>query len=227
MGARTKPNWLFRILVIISLGAHGLIFAEISDIYTSHNLSFIELTLQDISNPTTRIIPRPRCRHNKVPLPVDVKKITCLRRLDRLPKPIQMKPMKVDCPNSIGECIGSPDVLASNDMGLAEWDSDLEPFVEYDTANSYLEMVKFRIERKKKYPERARERQIEGRISIRFIITQTGDVKAVEIVKKTGHESLNNAALAAVKNAAPFQKPPSRFFEGDITLMVTIIFELT
>ena len=227
MRSITKPNWLFRVLVIISMGIHALIFARISEVYTLPNLTFIELSLKDISDSTARIIPRPRCRRKKPPLTVDVKKLTYTRRLNKLPQPIQMKPIKTDCPNSIVECIGSPDVSSLNELGFVQWNPNLEPFVEYESANSYLEMVKLRIEREKKYPERARVRQIEGHIAIRFIITQKGDVKAVEILKKSVHESINRAALAAVKNAAPFQKPPSRFFEGDITLKVTIVFELT
>ncbi len=227
MGALAKPNWLFRILVIISLGIHAMIFAQISEIYTSHDLTYLELTLQDISDQTARIIPRPRCRQKKPPLPLKEKRITRARRLNRLPKPLQIKPLKTDYPDSLVECIGGPDDSIPNELGLAQWNPDLEPFVEYTSAKSYLEMVKLRIEREKKYPESARARQVEGHIAIRFMITQKGYIKAVEIVKKTGHESLNNAALAAVENAAPFQRPPSQFFKGDITLMVTIVFELT
>lgn len=226
MRAITKPNWLFRILVCISLGIHALIFARISEVYTSPNLTFIELTLQDISDSTARIIPRPRCRRKKSPQPVDENKITHTMRLNKLPKPIKMKSMKIDCPNSAVECIGGSEVFFPNELGLVQWNPNLEPFVEYETANSYLEMVKLRIERKKKYPESARSRQLEGYITIRFIIKQNGSVGTVEIVKKSGHDSLNKAALASVKKAAPFQKPPSRFFEGDITLKVTIVFEL-
>jgi len=227
MGPKTKPNWLLRILVVISLGIHALIFARISEVYRSNNLTFIELALQNISSPVTRFIPRPRCRPKKPPLPLEVKKITHTRRLNKLPKPIQMKPVESDCPNSIGECIGGPGGSSLNEMGLAQWNPKLEPFVEYDTAKSYLEMVKLRIEREKKYPENARSRQIEGHITIRFTITQNGDVGASEIEQKSTHDSLNKAALAAVRNAAPFQKPPSRFFKGDIMLTVTIVFELT
>ena len=227
MEARAKSNWLFRVLVLISLGIHALIFARISEVYRSHNLTFIELALQDISNPVTRVIPRPRCRPKKPPLPVEVKKITHTRKLNKLPKPIQMKPVESDCPNSIGECIDGPGSSGLNEMALAQWNPKLEPFVEYDTANSYLEMVKLRIERERKYPESAKNRQAEGHITIRFIITQMGDVRDAKIVKKSRHDSLNKAALNSVKNAAPFQRPPSRFFKGDITLTVTIVFELT
>ncbi len=227
MGSISKPNWLFRILLVVSLGIHTVIFARISGIYTSHDLTYLELTLQDISGPTSRIIPRPRCRQKKQPLPVMEKRITCARRLNKLPKPIQVRPLKTGDSDSLVECIGGPDVSIPNELGLAQWNPDLEPFVEYDSANSYLEMVKLRIEREKKYPENARARQTEGHIAIRFIITHKGTVGDIEIIKKSVHDSLNKAALAAVKNAAPFQKPPSRFFEDDITLMVTIVFELT
>ena len=127
----------------------------------------------------------------------------------------------------MSECIGSPENLVANEFGLAQWDPDMTPFVEYETAAGYLEMVKLRIEREKKYPEGAKTRQIEGRITVRFVITSDGNIKGVEITKKSRHNVLNQAALAAVKKAAPFQKPPPRFFKGDVALTVTIVFELT
>jgi protein TonB len=225
--ANTKPNWLLRILVLFSLGFHAMVFGRISEVYMAHNLTCIELTLEDISDPTTRIIPRPRHRQKMPPSPLDVKKITYTRRLNNPVKPIPMKPVKVDSPNSIGESIAGVAVSGLNETGLAQWNPKLEPFVEYDTVGSYLEMVKLRIEREKKYPESAMSRQLEGHITIQFIIAQNGDVVSVEIEKQSPHDCLNKAAIAAVENAAPFQKPPSRFFKGNITLTVTIAFELT
>ena len=226
MGSGLKPNWLLRTLVVFSIGVHALIFARVAEFYSPQALSYIELTLQDNTNPSPRIIPRPRCRPKKPPSPVDLKKVKCIKRIPDLPKPIRMDPIKTACSNS-GECIGGPGALVQNEFGLVHWDPNMAPFVEYETAASYLEMVKLRIEREKRYPENARTRQIEGHITVQFVITPEGNIKRAAIVKKSGHAVLNEAALLAVNKAAPFQKPPPRFFKGDVTLTVTIVFELT
>ena len=226
MGAGSKPNWLLRTLIIFSIGIHALIFARVAEFYSPHALSYIELNLQDITSLSTRIIPRPRCRPKKPPSPVKVKKIEFVKKIPALPKPIRMNPIKRNCPNS-GECISRPEDLSANEFGLVQWDPNLAPFVEYETAASYLEMVKLRIERAKKYPEVAKNRQIEGQITVRFVILSDGNTEGVELAKKSRYSVLNRAAIAAVKNAAPFQKPPPRFFKGDVSLTVTIVFELT
>jgi len=46
-------------------------------------------------------------------------------------------------------------------------------------------------------------------------------------VKTSRYKVLDIAALKAVKDAAPFPKPPSRFFKGEIPLELTVVFELT
>ena len=68
---------------------------------------------------------------------------------------------------------------------------------------------------------------MEGRVTVRFAITSGGDIKDVKIIKKSRNRHLNEAALAAVKLSAPFPKPPARFFKEDLTLVITIVFELT
>lgn len=84
------------------------------------------------------------------------------------------------------------------------------PIVEYAMPDSYLEMVRLKIERHKKYPDTAKIRQIEGNVTVRFTITPKGSVYRVEIVKSSEHSILDTAALKAVNNADPFPKPPAR-----------------
>jgi protein TonB len=98
---------------------------------------------------------------------------------------------------------------------------------EYVTTNSYLEMVRLRIERYKRYPDAARCRNIEGRVTIRFIIKPDGGVRDVEVAKCSRNRALDLAALKAVQDAAPFPKPPSHLFKGAIPLELMIVFELT
>jgi protein TonB len=98
---------------------------------------------------------------------------------------------------------------------------------DFATSSSYLEMVKLKIERYKKYPETARVARIEGSVTVRFKIRPSGNVSGVRVIKTSNHDDLDHAALKAVKDAAPFPRPPERFFKGAIPLKLTIVFELT
>ncbi len=99
------------------------------------------------------------------------------------------------------------------------------------TMKSYLEYHGYndtaKIERHKKYPDTAKNKQIEGNVTVRFTITPKGSVYRVEIVKSSGHSILDTAALKAVNDADPFPKPPARLFKRDIPLELTIAFEST
>jgi protein TonB len=88
-------------------------------------------------------------------------------------------------------------------------------------------MVRLKIERHKKYPDSARIRQIEGSVTVCFVITPEGDIKSAEVVRTSGNRALDGAALMAVKDAVPFPKAPASLFKGDIPLELTIVFELT
>jgi len=144
-------------------------------------------------------------------------------------KPIKPEPAARDLPDSLVERVSMPEMPAVSGLNIADWTPEKVEEVsgEYGTSNSYLEMVRLKIERHKKYPDIARTRQIEGRVTIRFVITLEGDIKGSKIVKTSGHIHLDEAALTAVKLSAPFPKPPKQFFKGEITLAITVVFELT
>jgi protein TonB len=59
------------------------------------------------------------------------------------------------------------------------------------------------IERVKSYPRMARERGIQGVVQVRFKLRPTGDVEAVEIVKSSGYDILDDASIRTVYRAAP------------------------
>ena len=216
-----KPNWLLRSLLGVSLGIHVIIFMHVAGIYQSNALTYIELTLQDVSRPPPRSIPRPR-RRPKAPQPMDVKRLNITQRQIPSFKPIRIEPAEKDLPNSLVEGISMPDIGAGSGLSIADWSPG-----ELDTSNSYLEMVRLKIERYKSYPGMAKARQIEGSVTVRFVITPEGGVRAVEIAKTSSHMVLDEAALRAVKDAAPFPTPPKHLFEGEIPLEVTMVFELT
>lgn len=224
---KTKPNWLFRGLIGVSLGIHIVIFMHISGIYTSNALSYIELTMQNIYKPTARNIPRPRHR-SKLPRPQNIKRLKVFQC--RMPhfKPIKIEPAEKNLPDSLMESISMPDISATPGLKIADWSpGTLVASGNYMTAQSYLEMVRLKIERHKKYPDIARVKNIEGRVVVRFVITPDGGIREVKIAKRSRNRALDLAALRAVQDAAPFPKPPRRLFKGEIPLELTIVFELT
>jgi protein TonB len=223
---KRNPNWLLRGLIIVSFGIHMVIFIHISGIYTSDALNFIELTIQNISKPSVRAIPRPRQRF-KPAQPQDVKRLKVTLQLAPRLKPVKLEAAEKNLPDSLVERIDLPDIPTSA-LKIADW-SPGTPVTsgDYTTAHSYLDMVRLKIERYKKYPDVARVKNIEGRVVVRFIITPDGGVREVKVTQCSRNQALDLAALRAVKDAAPFPKPPRRLFKGEIPLELMIVFELT
>jgi protein TonB len=224
-----KPNWLLRGLIGVSLAVHVVILMHVSGIYRSNALTYIEFTMQGVTKPSVRSIPRPRLRP-KAPDVKDVKKLMVTPSPVPQFKPIQVDPLNTDLPDSLMENLDVPDIPQTSGFGIGDWTpgADLAGGAdEFSTANSYLEMVRLKIERHKKYPQAARSKSIEGRVTIQFVITPEGAIRGLRVEKAAANESLNTAALEAVEKAAPFPQPPKRFFNGEIPLELTIVFELT
>ena len=225
---KKNPNRLFRALIIISIGIHVLIFMYISGIYRSRALSVIELSLIDVSKPVTRNVPRPRLRPRETPEIKDPKRLSVRQRPFPSVKPMRLAPAQQDLPDSLMEKIAIPNIPAFSEPQVESWvpPAPVGGTEAYVTAGDCLEMVKVKIEGQKQYPEEARTRHIEGRVSVRFIITPEGHIGSAEITGKSGSLLLDEAALKAVKAASPFPRPPERFFKGGVALTVTVVFDL-
>jgi len=213
---KTKPNWLLRGLVGISLGIHLIIFMHIAGVYQSEALTYIELTLKDFSKPPSRNIPRPRFRPKTPKQPKDIKQLNIQKRIIPSLKPMKMATVEKNLPDSLVESVNMP-IIPDNPEDMSD----------YVTSNDYFEMVRLRIESHKRYPNAAKRRQIEGRVTVRFVIEPDGHISSLKIVKSTRHRALDQAALNAVKDASPFPRPPKNLFKRSIPLEITIMFELT
>ena len=224
-----NPNWVLRGLILISIAIHVVIFMHITGLYRSKTLNYIELTLRDISKPPKRDIPRPRHRPKPPDGVRELKRLKVTQRPIPQLKPISIEPAERNLPDSIVERINMPDIPQDLGLNITEWSPPKELVAESDyvNPNSYLEIVRLRIEKHKRYPDIARSRQIEGSVPIRFVITSEGHIRAARVVKTSRYKVLDTAALKAVKDAAPFPKPPIRFFKGEVPFEITIVFELT
>lgn len=227
--SKTQSNRLLHSLIGASLGIHVLIFMHFSGIYRSSALSYIELTMHDISKPFTRNIPRPRHRPKTPDVPKDIQQLKIISRSIPRLKPIKLDPVEKNLPDNLVEGLSMPDASATDGLDLSGWNPGAYSgaYGNFDSPRSYLEMVRFNIERHKKYPDMAKLNHIEGRATVRFIIGLDGSVRDARLVKTSTNRDLDAAALKAVRDAAPFPIPPRRFFKKDITLELTIYFELT
>ncbi|MFO8049473.1 MAG: energy transducer TonB [Desulfosudaceae bacterium] len=218
---KKKPNRVLQIMIVISLAVHVLIFAHIADIYHSESLTYIELAMRDISKPSGRAIPRPRSRPEN-PKVHEAEQLNIAR--PNVP-PAAADNFNDPAPESLTENISVPDF--SGDAAASDWQADGSPV--FATTRDYFDMVRMKIESHKKYPSRARQKQFQGRVRIRFLITPDGQVSSLKITKRSPHEILDRAALEAVRKAAPLPRPPTNLFaeEKKITVEITVMFELT
>jgi len=211
-------------LISVSLGIHLLLLMHISGLYRSDALTFIELSVRDLSEPFTRSIPRPRLRRD-VPEVQDIQKLDI--REQRIPA-VKVDPLQNRTEYAGIERTGSPkapDMPDISGLKVGEWASAVSP-ADFMTRQDYLEMLRLRIESRKKFPESARSSHIEGRAQVRFLITSDGHVASAEVVKSSGNQILDQAAVRAVTDAAPFPKPPPNLFKGPLHMKITLVFEL-
>jgi protein TonB len=221
VGKKNKQsNRVMQTMLAFSIIIHVFIFMHVADIYKSEALSYIELSLEDISKPFRRAIPRPRQKH-QAPKVNEVKKIDS--HTTHIPK---ITPIDTDTKESINEQITMPDT-ASLSSGATDWQSAFADTGQYLTKKDYIDMLRLKIESRRKYPEKARNRHIQGRVLVGFSLSPSGHVLSATIIKSSRHPELDHAALNAVKTASPFPRPPASLFSGTLNMQITIVFELT
>ncbi len=77
----------------------------------------------------------------------------------------------------------------------------------------------------KSYPEEARQRGEEGRLAVRFTMDRSGQVTAAQVVRGSGSEALDRAALTMLKDAR-LPPLPDAMPQPTITVTVQIRFAL-
>jgi len=73
----------------------------------------------------------------------------------------------------------------------------------------FLKIISGKIEESKRYPGWAIDAGVEGKVVVRFTILRDGTLgEELRLVKSSGTEVLDNAAITAIKDAAPFPALP-------------------
>jgi len=91
---------------------------------------------------------------------------------------------------------------------------------------TYENIIKQKIQAALKYPAAAKQKSLEGRVGIVFTILKQGQLKNVEIIRSSGNEELDEAAITTVKNASPFPEIPADYAGQEWTRPANIIFNL-
>lgn len=82
-----------------------------------------------------------------------------------------------------------------------------------------------RIEALKEYPVDARLKHIEGRVVVRIVIQEDGQIVSAAIAKSSGHEILDQAALETIRRASPLtlSQPLEK---ASVTMQIPLSFNL-
>ena len=78
-----------------------------------------------------------------------------------------------------------------------------------DERNAYLSAIRREIEKHKRYPTRAKMMRKQGIVTVSFSIGADGSISGASIVKSSGAEDLDNAALSAVNSARSIGPRPA------------------
>ena len=80
-----------------------------------------------------------------------------------------------------------------------------------DELNAYRAAIRREIERHKRYPARAKMMRKQGIVNVSFSVGADGSLSGERVAKSSGDESLDNAALEAVRSARPVGPKPAGF----------------
>jgi len=109
----------------------------------------------------------------------------------------------------------------------ADGDPD-ETVVDIDTKeerfSSYLLHVKGKIQAVWIYPAVASRAGISGKLTLEFLISRDGNVLGVNLLDSSGHTILDESAVRAIKNAAPFFPFPERLTAKRMRIRANFIY---
>ena len=70
-----------------------------------------------------------------------------------------------------------------------------------------VEALRSKVQEQKRYPSIARMNNWEGRVVLRAVIKDNGEVAELEVAESSGHAALDAAAIEAMKRASPLKLP--------------------
>lgn len=90
----------------------------------------------------------------------------------------------------------------------------------------YFAEVQDWLERHKRYPRRAKLRQLQGVALLRFVVMRDGSITNFAVEESSGHSLLDAEVLKLVVRAQPLPSIPKSMLRPEIELFVPIVFSL-
>jgi protein TonB len=103
---------------------------------------------------------------------------------------------------------------------------DIELNTEQYDFHSYYMSIKRKIELVWEYPVLARESGIQGQLGMRFIINRDGSLADAKVMRSSGMAILDQEALRAVRDAAPYPPLPARMEVEQLVIDATFVYRL-
>ena len=128
-----------------------------------------------------------------------------------LAEPLEVAAMEVESEVEVAEEEDAP-LLITADSLLA--------------VQNYQREILLKIYENMEYPRSAQRRNQEGTLRVSIAVNKDGSLENIELLQQTEHESLNEAALAAVDDASPFNGLPESILDLPMTVEIPIQFRL-
>lgn len=95
-----------------------------------------------------------------------------------------------------------------------------------DPLETFKAELRRRIQQTQHYPLSARIEGVEGHTHVEFVLRRDGTLESVEVVQSSGSSALDDAAVAAVKDAAPYPPLPENQRGERLLFRLDLIFRL-
>ncbi len=221
---RESPNYLLISLVLVSLLLHLALIWPLAQRLKPRQWVYVPVKLSTFAH-QAQSSPPPAAPKSLPPTPVPVKSAR-LRPIAQDALPVKAPvppPTPVKAPEAprlkplrtLARPLISPQEIES------AWQEAQGRF------NKYVALIRARIERAKRYPLAAREMGLQGETTLRFVLSPKGELRKLQLLRSSGVQILDQAALEAVKKAAPFPPPPPPFNQRPaLSFEVTLRFYL-
>jgi len=92
------------------------------------------------------------------------------------------------------------------------------------TVEQWRQQLNRQIDRAKRYPRQAERAGQEGLVHVAVTIDSSGRLLSASVIRSSGFTALDEAAIEAVRRAAPFPRPPASAGQGTIPFTAPIRF---
>ena len=93
--------------------------------------------------------------------------------------------------------------------------------------SSYLSHLRYKIDSTWEYPSYAKERGIEGELTLCFSIGKNGRLTSIKLLEPSGHLTLDQEAILAIRDSAPFNPFPDSFIISTLNVLASFKYQFS